>query len=401
MKDLFRYAVLVFAAVIIAGAGKVYGQETIEALNALISRIDKEIRINQNLLGKVSNDRTANYNQLKIISSRIDNRKQLIASLEKQMNILSANIREKKANIEKLDRQLAQLRDEYAAMIRAAYKNYKLNNSMAFVFSASDFNDATRRINYMRRYNEMRERRAEEIVEIKAQVNAEIDKLNEELAQLEETKKERDAELAEFNTDQKSYQSVLSKLEAEAGKIQKQIKEQEAQKKKAQEQLSRIIAEENRKSSAKQRTEAEEQAFAALSGQFDQNKGKLPYPVRGGVIIDHFGTHKHPTQKNLEITNKGVNIAGEAGQSVYCVFDGEVTGVSYVNGLQYCVLVRHGDYLTIYANLESVSVAVKDKVKINQAIGALTRERNTENCYLHFELWQGKTYLNPEQWLKR
>lgn len=400
MKRGYVYmAILLF--VLLCGTGsRLFAQETIESLNLFISRIEGEIRINKELLGKVSSNRTVSFNQLKLIKSRIDNRREIIASLEKQIGMLNAGIKQKRDNIEKLDKELLQLRNDYAAMIRSAYKNYKLNNSLAFLFAASDFNDVTRRVNYMRRYNEMRERKAANIEQIKTELNAELEKLTADLEQLETKKRERDTELAELNADSKSYQTTVNSLEAEAKKLQKQIRDQETQKKRAQEQLSRIISEENRKSATKQRTTAEAEAFAALSGRFDQNQGKLPYPVRSGVIIDHFGTHKHPTQKNLEITNKGVNIAGEAGQAVYCVFDGEVTGVSYVNGLQYCVLIRHGEYLTVYSNLESVSVSVKDKVKINQQIGNLTRS-NSDNCYLHFELWKGKTYLNPEQWLKR
>ena len=130
-------------------------------------------------------------------------------------------------------------------------------------------------------------------------------------------------------------------------------------------------------------------------------KGKLPYPVTGGVIVDHFGVHPHPTQPRLTVNNKGINIATKRGASVYCVFEGVVTRVLFINGLNNCVMVRHGEYYTVYSNLASVSVKNGDIVALDQKLGSLSNGDNSDEYTLHFELWKGTDYLNPEQWLAK
>lgn len=127
---------------------------------------------------------------------------------------------------------------------------------------------------------------------------------------------------------------------------------------------------------------------------FDQ----LPMPVTG-VIIDHFGVHQHPTQKNLTVNNKGINIAAERGGSVFSVFDGVVSRVVFISGLNNCVMIRHGEYFTVYSNLTNVNVKTGDVVSLNQKIGSLSNSNDNEDNTLHFELWRGTTNLDPEPWL--
>ena len=167
------------------------------------------------------------------------------------------------------------------------------------------------------------------------------------------------------------------------------------------EQLQRLVAEEARRNAGTKRTAAEERVRVELSNNFEQNEGKFPYPVSDGVIIDRFGKHPHPTQRGLTIDNKGVNIAGEKGAPVRCIFEGTVSRVVFIKGLNNCVMVNHGNYYTVYSNLESVSVKANDAVGRNQVIGNLPSTANNDDWYLHFELWKGTTFLNPEKWLSR
>ena len=324
-------------------------QSSIQALNEQIARAEEEIRRNEALLSKIKGERAVTQNELKLIVSRISNRQSIVSSLNQQIAICERDIAAKNKEITETNRRIEVLKKEYADMIYAAYKNYLLNNSMAFLFASRDFGEMTLRINYMKRYNRMREAKASELDSLSAVLQDEVKRLDAQLAQLETSRSNRDKELQTLRADEQTYKKNSSRLAAD----------------------------------------------------FEQNEGKFPYPVSDGVIIDRFGKHPHPTQRGLTIDNKGVNIAGEKGAPVRCIFEGTVSRVVFIKGLNNCVMVNHGNYYTVYSNLESVSVKANDAVGRNQVIGNLPSTANNDDWYLHFELWKGTTFLNPEKWLSR
>lgn len=389
-------ALIMFMAIVDAS-----GQATIRSLEEEIRRAEEEIRINTELLEKTRQSQKTSQSQLKLIQSRITSRRNVLNSLEKQISLLNDDISSKNKSIHGLNADLEKLKQEYADMVRAAYKNYKLNNFMLFLFAADDFNDITRRVNFMRRYNRMRVSKAGEIRQLSDSISKEIQDLDQKKSELGEARQSKNKELTDLGKDESAHKTTVNKLKAEESKLSKEVKAKQAQIEKAQKRIQEIIAEEARKNQKEVRTEAEDKYIAALSGKFDDNKGKLPYPVRGGVIIDRYGTHSHPTQKGLMINNKGVNIAANRGSAVTCVFEGTVSKVFSVPGMNNCVMVRHGNYITLYANMASVSVKAGDKVSLNQQVGKLLDSANSDDVYLHFEVWKETTNLNPEQWLRR
>ncbi len=388
---------LIIVFVLMLTAFSAAGQ-SLESLRAEIRRAEEEIRLGNALLEKTRKDRNVTESQLKLIQSRIRNRKEIVASLEKQMEIISADLEANSDAFLSLTDSLALLRAQYASMYRSAYKNYLTNNYLLFLFASNDFNDATRRIAFMRRYNRAREQKGIEIDSMSKRVSLKIKVLSIKKEELNQTRSLRGKEITALGNDEAQYKSTSKTLQAKESKISKDLSAKRTQMQKAQKELDRIIAEEARKSRAKPKTAAEEQALAALSGRFDQNMGKLPYPVRG-VVVDEYGTHSHPTQKGLTITNKGINIAAEPGADVRAVFDGTVSSIVFVNGMNNNILVRHGSYLTVYSNLTTVSVKVGDKVSLNQVLGRLPS--GDDDSVLHFEIWKESTNLNPRSWLRR
>ena len=355
-------------------------QSSIQALNEQIARAEEEIRRNEALLSKIKGERAVTQNELKLIVSRISNRQSIVSSLNQQIAICERDIAAKNKEITETNRRIEVLKKEYADMIYAAYKNYLLNNSMAFLFASRDFGEMTLRINYMKRYNRMREAKASELDSLSAVLQDEVKRLDAQLAQLETSRSNRDKELQTLRADEQTYKKNSSRLAADERKVADRIRQKEREKQNAQKQLQRLVE---------------------LSNNFEQNEGKFPYPVSDGVIIDRFGKHPHPTQRGLTIDNKGVNIAGEKGAPVRCIFEGTVSRVVFIKGLNNCVMVNHGNYYTVYSNLESVSVKANDAVGRNQVIGNLPSTANNDDWYLHFELWKGTTFLNPEKWLSR
>lgn len=403
MAILLKYRWLFIGLVVLGLALPASAQSTIEELNAEIRRAEQEIAEGEELLSKINQDQSVNSQQIKLLQSRINNRNSIIRSLESQISLTNRDITSRERNITQLEADLAQIKKEYGEMVYTSYKNHKLNNALLFLFSSRDFNDMTRRLDYMRRYNAMRERKAAEIDTLRTQLNAEVEQLTTQRETLNTTRQSRDREVASLQSDQKQYSDANNRLGKQASDVTRRIQQQQQIKQRAEAELQRIIAEEARKNQQAQGTlnEEERRKLTELSGRFDQNKGKLPYPVTGGVIVDHFGVHPHPTQPRLTVNNKGINIAAKRGASVYCVFEGVVTRVLFINGLNNCVMVRHGEYYTVYSNLASVSVKNGDVVALDQKIGSLSNGDNSDEYTLHFELWKGTDYLNPEQWLAK
>ena len=375
--------------------------QSLDALRDEIRRAEEEIRATNELLAKTKKDKQVTQNQLKLIQNRIRNRKQIIANLEKQTQVINGDIGTKNDTVHAMQNELTQLRKEYADMVYAAYKNYKLNNFLVFLFASKDFNDATRRISYMRRYNRMRQQKAEQIKSVADSLHVQIGELENRKAELTKVRDTRTQEVSSLGKDEKQYQSSLSEINTKSGKLSSEIRKKQSQINKLQQRIQAIIAEEARKNRATPKSAAQEEYIANLSGRFDQNKGLLPYPVRGGVIVDRYGVHPHATKKCLMVNNKGVNIASGSGAEVRAVFEGDITQIVFVQGLNNTVIIRHGNYLTTYSNLASVNVKTGDKVTLNQVIGRLSNSDDSDDCVLHFEIWKETENLNPEQWLRR
>jgi len=395
-------ALLVSLAVLsalLAPAGA--GGQTIQSLQDQIRRAQDDIRASNQLLDKNRKEQKMTLTQLKIIASQIESRRQVIASLEGQITLLNKDITRKSDNIVSLKSQLDTLKKEYAGMVRVAYKNYKINNFALFVFSAGDFNDITRRIAFIERYNVSRERKAQQIDSLSKSLSAKVVELNVQKAALDKTRSARGRELTTLAGDQKTFQSSAAKLKASESKLATTVRARQAQIDQAQAQIRRIMAEEARKSKSVKRTPEEEQRITELTGRFDQNMGKLPFPVSGGVIIDRYGRHQSQIEKNVMVNNPGINIATPPGATVRCVFDGEVRRVVFYPTTGNVVLVNHGDYNTIYSNLASVAVKPGDKVSLNQTLGYISDSGDPDQCRLHFEMWRGMATLDPGLWLRQ
>lgn len=375
--------------------------QTIESLQEDIRRAEAEIAKTNTLLNKTRADQQVSQRQIQLIRTRIDNRQKVISSLSSQMTLINRKINNNNSNIKSLNQELVELKDDYSKMIYSAYKSYKLNNYLLFLFSATDFNDITRRIFYIRRYNQMRQRQAQKIAESSAQLADEIASLEQQNKELSNTQTAHNNEVKSMSNDQAQYSATLTRLNAQERDLAGTIAATQKQVEQLQSQIERIVAEEMRKNQNTEYSDEYKAQFAALTGEFGNNQGKLPMPVRDGVIIDRYGRHQHPTQSGLIVDNKGVNFAASRTADVLSVFAGEVTRIFFFQGLNNSVMVRHGNYLTVYSNLETVAVKSGDIVLAGDLLGRLSSSNDAKDHYLHFEIWRETTNLNPELWIKK
>jgi len=377
-----------------------------QQLQSEITALQDEIDNANRLLKKTKKDKEATLAEATLLDRKIKQREKLIKAYNEQIAVLDAEIKQGQNSIKSLNTDLGKLQKEYAQMIVFAYRNRSHYNALAFVFASDDFNQAFRRLRYIRQLNDARKTKMEQIAATERRISGEV--------QAGQQAREQQAALL---ADEKAQQEILKAEKAELnkqvaslkkkeGSLQQDIKSKQQQAKKLQKAVDDIIAEEIR--AAKERRKAEEKkgiaptpAETALSSSFASNKGKLPWPVERGVISSTYGKHASVVSDKVTVTNNGIDIATEEGAQARAVFDGEVTGVTRLTGSNTVVIIRHGDYFTVYSNLENVIVKRGDKVKTKQNLGTVHTSKAENKTELHFELLKEQNRQNPAQWLKK
>lgn len=369
----------------------------IDQLRAEMNRAQEQLKATNALLGKNQNQIKSSERNRKLTENNIATRRGMIRNLDKQAALIEAEINANTRQVRELDGQLESLRKDYGEFVYSAWKNHKMNNAVAFLFASRDFNDATRRISHMKRYNRMREVKGAEIDSVNYVLQYEIEKLALRKQELDEAKAEQKKEMTELSKEEKQLASIISGLRNDRKKLEAQARDQKSRISKAQKQIDRIIAEQS-KASKTGRTDAQREQDVILSGKFEDNKGLLPWPVSGGSILHRFG--RQTVASGVVNDFKGVDIAAPRGAKVKAVFEGEVTGVYNLDHFNNCVMVRSGSYVILYANLARTSVKTGDKVAINQQVGTLFDTDDSNQHYLVFQIWRETIPVDPQQWLR-
>lgn len=384
----------------------IHGQDKKDQLQQDKKKIEDEIKYNAKLLEETKKSKKTSLNQLVIIKNQIASREKLIETINGQVNTVDDQIVMNTEILKELQHDLDHLKEEYANMIYFAYKNRSSFDRLMFIFASDDFNQAFRRIKYFEQYTAYRKTQTQLILNTKVEIDSTIQVLevhkHDKLILLTSLRDERDILSQERNQQNNIYQT-LGKKEKELAKT---IRLKEKAAKKLQGEIERMIAEEIRLASKKSGT-TKTGSFALtpdemqLSTNFQENKGGLPWPVENGVISSTFGEHFHPVLKQVKTKNNGVDILTDEGMKTRAVFGGEVTRVISIPNYNYVIMIRHGEYLTVYSNLSEVYVKNGDKVETKQSIGKVYTDKKEMKTEVHFELWKGKTLLNPANWLAK
>lgn len=374
-------------------------------------KVEAEIEYTNKLLEQTRETRKNSLNEVVILNKKIDKREQLISTINSEVQLVDYQLSLAQDSISLLEKDLKNLKDEYAKMIYYSYKNKNLYDRLIFIFAAKDFNQAYQRMKYFEQYNEYRKQQAlliqikQKRLEIKMEDLTAIREQKNTLLTGEE--RQRQQLTLEREEKNKSVQS-LSKKEKE---LQKTLKEKEAAARKLQNAIQDIIAEEIRlanERASKTGTVSQKSGLFSLtpeekllSDNFLNNRGKLPWPLEQAIVSSTFGEHPHPVLKNVKTRNNGIDLLTETGAEARAVFSGVVTRVMNVPNNNNVVIIRHGEFLTVYSNLDQVYVKINEKVTLKQKIGKVFTNKTDSKTELHFELWQSKTLLNPEEWLAR
>ncbi len=404
----YKAVVLLFMMILLSTSG-IYGQENKETLQQKKIKIEDEINYTNKLLNETKKTRETSLNQLIILKNKIGKREELINTINTEIIDLDEEIADDQKKISQLSKELDALKDEYAQMIYYAYINRNSYKRLMFIFASKDFNQAYQRLKYFQQYTAYRKTQVEEIQNTQEKLNQKISLLEQQKKSKTEllSSKAKENQLLSREKDEKNNTVVL--LQKKEKELRRELRAKARASRKLQLAIEKIIAEEIRlaaERSSKAGVKTNRHTSIALtpeemelSNTFSSNKGKLPWPSERGIISGTYGEHAHPVLKGIKTKNNGIDILTNDGAKARAIYSGVVTSVMSIPNYNNVVIIRHGEYLTVYSNLDKVYVERGDKVELKENIAEVYTDSRESKTELHFELWKGKTLLNPELWL--
>ena len=408
--------------------------QKIKELENRRNELQQQIAESETLLRSTRKDVKSQLDNLALLNGQIEDRKKYIHAIELDVKSLNQEISTLQRQLRGLQRELKDKKDKYEASVQYMYRNKSIQEKLMFIFSAENLGQTYRRLRYVREYANYQRLQGVEIERKQKQVEAKKSELETTRTAKEKLLKEGEAEKKKLEKQEKDKQTILNGLKRKQRNIQTEINKKRRSANKLNAQIDRLIEIEIEKARKRAEEEARKKAQAEaakngakvsgksstdaksaaskgtvekyslnsedrqLSGSFEKNKGILPMPITGAyVIVGRFG--QYAVTKNVRLDNKGIDIRGKAGAKARAIFDGEVSAIFKYNGLNN-VLVRHGNYISVYCNLSAVSVSKGSKVKTRQEIGTVHQDASG-NAVLHFQLRKETTKLNPEVWLGR
>lgn len=414
-KHLLKVPFLFFLFFSIISLSAQSRQDLTQKRKRLITEIEDASR----LLTATQKDKAAALDQFYAVRRQVQQREQLIETLNEEILLSTSSIERTSAAITSLQDDMQRLEDEYGEMTRQAFRSNINDNKLLFLFSAEGLGDGLKRWRYIQQYDEYRKKQAGLIIETRSV-------LTDKLAAMEIKKIEQQDLLAEAKAQQdllgeelKLKNKILKGLTANESRISRVL----TAKKKARWKLSKAIENiitaeiDNRKANNRVNTAPTNSttnkatvskkapktaaSIAKSSGNFRNQRGKLPWPVKNGLITRHFGKQAHPIHKSVTITNNGIDIKATVNSKVTAIFSGTVAGVQYVPGYRNTLIIEHGDYYSVYSNLEKVQVKKGETIQLGQLIGSAGKHSQSNYLEVHLEIWKGKQRLNPARWLAK
>ena len=425
-----------------------FGQATSEKLRTEQARLEKKISNTKSLLDKTKSNTEQSLNELRLIDNQIKFREELVTNFDNQVRGAEVKVIEKDTEIKELQQKLTRLKSQYKQLLLYAYKHRNKYGKMMFIFSSTNYNEAIKRGSYLERISDIQNKQFLIIRQHQGLIKEEITSIEKEKQYKQKVLEEKRREKASIEQDKKKQEFTYNKFKQEEGKLMNQLREDErkkellkqkinaaikkeiadaeAKRKKAEKAAAAAAAEEAKRKSAGSGssgtssstssttkpsgsaekpvvTFSETKESAALNKSFEGNKGKLPWPVDKGSITEGFGKNAHPTLEGVYTNNSGIDISSPKNAQVRAVFEGEVTSVLNIPGAGKVVIIKHGNYRTVYSNLQETYVKIGSKVTTKQAIGSLLIKENSSVSVAHFEVHQvvGSLVqcLNPTLWV--
>jgi septal ring factor EnvC (AmiA/AmiB activator) len=420
MKGFVKLAIIFLFGILSCNAAWAQSKKELEAKKA---KIQKEIEQTNSQLNQVSKNKNATKEQISALKKKIALRQSLITTINSEINEIGNEIATTSNEITNLETKLEQLKADYTKLILYADKNKNVYQRLMFVFAANDFNQAYQRIKIIQEFAEYRRNQAEEIIKTKDQLTGKKTELQDQVNQKTQLKQSEVSNKSQLEKEKVNQAELLAQLSLKEKALKKALAQKQKTKQNLDRAIERLIAKEIEKARKKTTTttaktttpktgsktttpkkveitltpEAEK-----LSNSFISNKGALPWPVESGAISSSFGQHEHKDLKGVIINNNGVDILTRQSASARVLFNGVVSGIITLPGAGKAVIVRHGDFFTVYSNLETVSVSTGQNLSTKQSIGVVASSQESPGKgEIHLEIWRNSEKLNPQSWIAR
>ena len=380
--------------------------------------LEKEINYTTSLLNKTKENKKSSLVYIDYLDKKISSQERLLQLLNIEQNLLKKQIfklenkiLENEKSINDAEKEIIELKKEYAEIIYSLQKNKNERNDLMFIISSETFNQAYKRILFLREYSRARKTQALQITKNQDSLAINKQRL---FSQKELIKSKKEQNLKLISNKKKSLNKVLiskdekktavSKLQKSEQIFLKKIKDQQKKSRQLEQKIKKIIEEEIRLAREKIKRDKDNKISLTpeaqlLSDKFSANKGKLPWPLEQGLIIQKFGKQKHKVFGNIETFNNGINIATNKNAIIRSVFDGKISRIFFIKGEGKAVLINHGKFFTVYSGLEVVKVKLGDNILAKEEIGKVLTRENDDRTELHFEIWQGYDKQDPSVWL--
>ena len=356
----------------------------------------EEISYVDNLLKTTTKEKSESMDAVKIIGTKLNLREVVLSGMKQEISLLTERISYNTLAINMMESDLIKLKNDYTRAVINSYKTQKGYPELVYLLSAKDFNQGYKRLKYLQQVTKFRRRETEIIIELKAQVESSKQKLQKDLYRISDLKSREEQQKLLLQDEQNRQQKMVKSLANKEKQLKKELEEKKRIAKKIEGEIARLIREQSRKTKDSDITPEER----LIGEDFSTNKGVLPWPVERGIITSQFGVHKHPVFKYLEEDNIGIEITSSGRVSARSIFQGEVARVFAIPGANMTVIVRHGRYLSVYANIVNVKVKPGQKVQTKQDIGDVYSDPATENSILKFMIFETNSkYLDPEYWI--
>lgn len=409
-----------------------------------------EIALANRILAETQKDRKNSLGTIETVQQKIELREKLIRTLDREVELMGDEEAQMQEEIDTLRVRIERQKAQYALMIQQANKSRKNSSRLMFILSSEDFNQAMRRIEYLKQYSAYRQQKIKEIQEQEKELESAIERLRVQKIRKNAVRGQLQEESRKLGSEKLSQEEAIKTYQAMEKDLEKKLKAKLKEAEKVEEQIQKIITEEIARARAqaarknledraiklglvrgqdfssnttndrleslisnaeKARSEANKPAIAepesfeltpaarSLAANFAANQKRLPWPVERGLVTSKFGPQRHPVVKSVIIDNKGVDIATEGNAAIRAIFDGEVSRLFRMPDGQLVVIINHGSYFTVYQGITNVTVSKGDKVTKGQSIGSAYTNPINAQTKLHFEIWNDNKAVNPLLWL--
>lgn len=394
-------------------------KKSISQVKAEAAKAKKEIARTSRLLKETEKSKSVSIERATLLSQQIKERKNYVNSLQQQIEYIESDVHATNAQIHTLISQLEQVKADYNQTLFVLYKVNTQYDQLIFILSADDFNQAYNRIKYLQYYSDYMILQAERIKSLQDSLNVRKSDLERLLGQKKSLVGEKQSEARKLEQDKYQEDATIKKLSAKQEQLKKKLIEKQALAKKLDKQIENLIKAEIEAKKKAAAARAKKNAAAGtststaasvntmtpeerlVSKNFAENKGRLPWPTETGKITEHFGTHQHPTLEYVQVESNGIEIATSKGSKARAIFDGTVSKIVLIPGRNTAVLIKHGNYYTVYDNLVTVNVKAGQQVKAKDTIGTIYTDPETNSTVLQLQIWKELEKMDPESWLSK